>query len=81
MKNVKILALIACMGMMVLLPNAQAASLSVSPTGSFDASILTQITYNVSFVAGPAESFTVLGIRSRLSVSITTSLAILWQAI
>jgi len=61
MKNVRILALMVCMGMMVFLPNAQAASLSVSPNGPFDVTGLSSVTFDVFFNTGAAESFSIAG--------------------
>ncbi|RJQ75448.1 MAG: hypothetical protein C4519_15855 [Desulfobacteraceae bacterium] len=57
MKVVKILALMVCVGMMALLPQAQAAILSVAPSGSFDATGITTITYDINFNVAAGESF------------------------
>ncbi|MBI4776479.1 MAG: hypothetical protein HY788_20270 [Deltaproteobacteria bacterium] len=60
MKLARIPALLVFMGMLIFLPNAQAAFLSVSPVGSFDAVAAgaTSITYDVFFNVEGGESFT-----------------------
>ncbi|MBI4776483.1 MAG: hypothetical protein HY788_20290 [Deltaproteobacteria bacterium] len=54
------LALLVCLGMTAFLPGSQAAFLSVSPTGSFNAQAAgaTSITYNIYFNVEGTESFT-----------------------
>ncbi|MBI4775464.1 MAG: hypothetical protein HY788_15045 [Deltaproteobacteria bacterium] len=60
MKVVRILAVLFFLSMSVFLPRADAAFLSVSPTGSFDAVAAgaTSITFDVFFNVEGAESFT-----------------------
>ena len=55
MKIAKVLSLMACLGTMAFLTEAQAASLSVSPTGSFDAQGVSSITYDVFLNVAPTD--------------------------
>lgn len=61
MKRLKIAATIVSLAMMSFLTEAQAAYLSVTPTGSFDAQAATSVAYNIYFNVEAAESFNFIG--------------------
>lgn len=62
MKTLKKASVLACMAMTLGLANgAEAAYLSVTPTGSFDAQMATSISYDIFFNVEATESFTFIG--------------------
>lgn len=61
MKPIKVVSLLACLAMTSFMPEVQAAYLSVSPTGSFDAQTATSITYDIFYQVETAESFSFIG--------------------
>lgn len=62
MKTLKKASVMACMAMTLGLANgAEAAYLSVTPTGSFDAQMATSISYDIFFNVEAAESFSFIG--------------------